>query len=81
VDLALEKMWHFKERYSAQLWIEVYNVFNHVNSAQFSDGSSDPSGGGGTVASSNAFGFSTTGQQLSMISPNRQFQFGLKLMF
>ena len=81
VDLALEKMWHFKERYSAQLRIEVYNVFNHVNSNQFSDGSSDPSSGGGTVASSNAFGFSTTGQLLSMISPNRQFQFGLKLMF
>ncbi len=81
VDVALEKMWHFKERYSAQLRIEVYNVFNHVNFNQFSDGSSDTSSGGGTVASSNAFGFATTGQQLSMISPNRQFQFGLKLMF
>ena len=66
VDIALEKMWHVKERYSAQLRIEVYNVFNHVNFAQFSDGASDPSGGGGTVASSNAFGFATTGQQLSM---------------
>ena len=44
VDFALEKMWHVKERYSAQLRIEVYNVFNHVNFAQFSDGASDPSG-------------------------------------
>ena len=50
VDIALEKMWHFKERYSAQLRIEVYNVFNHVNFAQFSDGGSDPSGGGGNVS-------------------------------
>ena len=81
VDVALEKMWHVKERYSMQLRIEVYNVFNHVNFAQFSDGASDPSGGGGSVASSNAFGFATTGQQLSMISPNRQWQFGLKVMF
>ena len=38
-----------KERYSAQLRIEVYNVFNHVNFAQFSDGASDPSAGGGSV--------------------------------
>ena len=81
VDVALEKMWHVKERYSMQLRIEVYNVFNHVNFAQFSDGFSDPSQGGGSVASANAFGFATTGQSLSMISPNRQFQFGLKLMF
>ena len=81
VDVSLEKMWHFKERYSAQLRIEVYNVFNHVNFAQFSDGASDPSAGGGSVTSSSTFGFATTGQQLSMISPNRQFQFGLKFMF
>jgi hypothetical protein len=74
-------MWHFKERYSAQLRIECYNVFNHVNFLQFSDGSSDPSGGGGSVASGNAFGFATTGQLLAGISPNRQFQFGLKLLF
>jgi len=52
-----------------------------VNFAQFSDGASDPSAGGGSVTSSSTFGFATTGQQLSMISPNRQFQFGLKLMF
>ena len=51
VDMAVEKMWHFKERYSAQLRIECYNVFNHVNFAQFSDGSFRPSAGGGTVAS------------------------------
>jgi hypothetical protein len=42
VDVVLEKMWHVKERYSAELRIEVYNVFNHVNFAQFSDGGSDP---------------------------------------
>ncbi len=82
VDVALEKMWHFKERYSAQLRIEVYNVFNHVNVAQFTDGGSDPSGGGGNVATNaSGFGYSTTGQLLSMISPNRQWQFGLKVMF
>ena len=34
--------------------------------------------GGGTGS---PFGYSTGGQQLAGISPNRQFQFGLKLMF
>ena len=81
VDLALEKTWHVKERYSAQLRIEVYNIFNHTNFAQFSDGSSDPSSGGGSVTAGGTFGFATTGQTLAGISPNRQFQFGLKFMF
>ncbi len=86
VDFALEKMWHVRERYTAQLRIEVFNVFNHVNFAQVSTGQgsspgalvSDPSLGGGTGS---PFGYSTGGQQLAGISPNRQFQFGLKLMF
>jgi hypothetical protein len=81
VDLSLNKMWHYKERYSAELRIEVYNVFNHVSFAQFSDGSSDPSAGGGSVSSGSTFGFVTAGQQLSGVSSNRQFQFGLKLLF
>jgi hypothetical protein len=81
VDVALEKMWHVKERYTAQLRIEVYNVFNHVNSAQFSDGSSDPSGGGGIVTNGSTFGFTTVGQSLAGVSSNRQFQFGLKILF
>ena len=55
-----------------------YNVFNHVNFAQFSDGSADPTVGQGGAT---PFGFSTTGQQLSGVSSNRQFQFGLKLAF
>jgi hypothetical protein len=81
VDIAVEKTWRVKERYSAQLRIEVYNVFNHTNFAQFSDGASDPSAGGGSVTSGGTFGFTTTGQQLAGISSNRQFQFGLKLAF
>ncbi len=86
VDLAVEKMWHIRERYSAQLRVEMYNVFNHVNYAQVSNGAGgstgalvvDPSAGGGYGS---PFGFSTGGQQLAGISANRQFQFGLKLMF
>ena len=31
----MEKIWHFKERYSALFRVECYNVFNHVNFAQF----------------------------------------------
>ena len=75
VDVALEKMWHWKERYSAQFRIEVFNVFNEVSLAQFSDGASDPSQGGGVVGVS-SFGYNTTAQ-----NANRQFQFGLKIMF
>ena len=75
VDVALEKMWHWKERYSAQFRIEVFNVFNQVSLAQFSDGASDPNQGGGVVGVS-SFGYNTTAQ-----NANRQFQFGLKIMF
>ena len=75
VDVALEKMWHWKERYSAQFRIEVFNVFNQSYLAQFSDGASDPSQGGGVVGVS-GFGYNTTAQ-----NANRQFQFGLKFMF
>jgi len=81
VDLAVEKMWRVKEKYSAQLRIEVFNVFNHVSYAQFTDGASDPSAGGGVVSGGGTFGFATTGQSLAGISSNRQFQFGLKLAF
>jgi hypothetical protein len=83
VDMSLEKLWHFKERYSAQLRIEAYNVFNHINPQQFSNATgtqinADPSVGGG-VPGVAGFGFHTTAQ--SGGNSNRQFQFGLKLMF
>jgi len=75
VDLVLEKTWKFKERYSTLLRIECYNVLNHVNFAQFTGGSSDPSTAGETIGT-NGFGH-IIGSQGSM----RQFQFGLKFMF
>ena len=49
VDIAVEKMWRFRERYTAQLRIECYNVFNQVSFQPFADGTSDPSQGGGIV--------------------------------
>lgn len=81
VDIALEKMWRVKERYTLQLRIECYNVFNQASFLPFSDGSSDPSGGGGIITSSNAFGFAQSGVIGDGGSSNRQFQFGLKLVF
>ncbi len=63
VDIALEKMWHVKERYSVQLRIECYNVFNQAN-YHFTTALMvllDPSAGGGIITSSNAFGFATSG--------------------
>ena len=80
VDIALEKMWRFRERYTAQLRIECYNVFNQVSFQPFADGSSDPSQGGGIVTNGGTFGFATSGLANGG-SSNRQFQFGLKLLF
>ena len=74
----MEKLWHVKERYSAQLRVECYNVFNHVNFAQFSDGTSDPSAGGGVLGVT-GFGYHTAAQ--GTLATNRSFQFGLKLIF
>jgi Carboxypeptidase regulatory-like domain len=76
VDMSLQKIWKFREKYSAQFRFELYNVFNHVNYAQFSDGASDPSGGGGVISGGGTFGFATTAQ-----GNNRQMQFGLKFLF
>ncbi|HZP33530.1 MAG TPA: TonB-dependent receptor [Candidatus Acidoferrales bacterium] len=81
LDAALEKIWKLKERYSIELRIEAYNVLNHTNLTPFSDGISDPSGGGGVLSSSNAFGFATSGLIGPGGSSNRQFQFGLKILF
>jgi hypothetical protein len=81
VDIALEKMWHIKERYAVQLRIECYNVLNQVSFMPFSDGSSDPSAGGGVIAGGGQFGFATSGLVGDGGSSNRQFQFGLKIMF
>ena len=83
VDMSLEKLWHFKERYSAELRIEAYNVFNHVNPQQFTNATgtqlnADPSAGGG-VPGVTGFGFHTTAQGGG--NSNRQFQFGLKFVF
>jgi hypothetical protein len=78
VDATVAKVWHMKERYSVQLRVECYNVFNHVNFAQFTDGTSDPSAGGGVLGVT-GFGYHTAGQ--GTLGTNRQFQFGLKLTF
>jgi hypothetical protein len=80
VDISVQKMWHFKERYTAQFRVECYNCLNQVSILNFSDGSSDPSAGGGTLAAT-GFGFATSGLVGSGGSSNRQFQFGLKFAF
>lgn len=81
LDITIAKMWRFKENYSVQFRAECYNCLNQTNILPFADGSSDPSGGGGTLTSANAFGFATSGLIGSGGSSNRQFQFGLKLGF
>ena len=79
VDLAVEKLWHVKERYSAQLRIECYNVFNHVNFAQFNGTSNPATGGGNPTQGVAGFGWHSTAQ--GTLTTNRAFQFGLKFVF
>jgi hypothetical protein len=69
VDLTLAKDWHVGERYSAQLRVEVFNLFN---TPSFALPNIDPT----TANGSRAFGVvrSTAGDQ-------RRMQFGLKLAF
>jgi hypothetical protein len=74
-------MWTFKEKYSATFRAECFNCLNNTNWAPFSDGASDPSGGGGVVSGGGTFGFATAGVIQEGGSSNRQFQFGLKLLF
>ena len=81
LDITISKLWKIKERYSVQFRAECYNCLNEVNILPFSDGNSDPSGGGGVVTAKGTFGFATSGLIGSGGSSNRQFQFGLKLMF
>ena len=81
LDVALEKLWKIKERYSIQFRAECYNCLNLTNIAPFSDGSSDPSAGGGVITGGGTFGFATSGLVGDGGSSNRQFQFGLKVLF
>ena len=71
VDLNLSKRWHVGERYSAQLRIETFNLFNHPN---FGLPGGDPTLGGSATAAGFGYTRATVG------SP-RRMQFGLKLGF
>ena len=79
VDLSLQKIWKFKERYSAQFRFEVYNVFNHVNYAQFSDGVRIQAAAAASLRWRHLrlrHHRADLGREL-----NRQMQFGLKFLF
>jgi hypothetical protein len=68
MDVTVSKNWHVKERYSAQLRVEVFNVFN---TPSFAIPSSDP-----TTGFNGRFGFTN-----STAGDPRRMQFGLKLGF
>jgi hypothetical protein len=71
VDLNLSKKWQFGERYSAQLRIETFNLFNHPN---FGLPGGDPTVGGSPTAAGFGYTRSTVGNP-------RRMQFGLKIGF
>jgi carboxypeptidase family protein len=81
LDITLSKMWKVKENYSVTFRAECFNCLNETNWLPFSDGASDPSGGGGVVQGGGTFGFATSGVIQEGGSSNRQFQFGLKVLF
>ena len=82
VDLSISKLWHFKERYSAQFRAEFFNLFNR---ADFStpapnSASTDPSGG---VTAGFGYALSTPDTSNPVLGSGgpRHIQFGLKLTF
>ena len=76
VDFAIAKIWHFKERYSAQFRVESFNLFNRTDWAAPS--SSNPT-------SPTTFGVATTtadnGNAVLGSGGPRHIQFALKLTF
>ena len=76
VDMSISKMWHVRERYSAQFRAEFFNVFNHPT---FGAPGNNPTSG------QNAFGFAKatadSGNPVLGSGGPRHIQFGLKLAF
>jgi hypothetical protein len=68
VDVTVGKDWHVGERYSAELRVEVFNLFN---TPSFALPGGDPTGG-----FNGRFGYTN-----SMAADPRRMQFGLKLAF
>ena len=77
VDFSVLKLWKFKERYSAQFRLEVFNLFNR---ADFAAPGTDPSRG-----LSGGFGYAqnTPDSNNAVLGSGgpRHIQFGLKLTF
>jgi Carboxypeptidase regulatory-like domain len=75
VDFSVAKMWHFRERYSAQFRLETFNLFNRV----------DWAGPSANPTSPNTFGQATTtadnGNAVLGSGGPRHIQFALKLTF
>jgi hypothetical protein len=75
VDLSLNKMWKFKERYSAQFRMEFFNLFNRADFPT------------PTITDPSKSGFGNTTQTPDAANPvlgsggPRHIQFGLKLTF
>ena len=80
VDFSVQKIWNWKERYSAQFRMEFFNLFNRVNfaspSAQVFDPTKGVSGGFGYATATPDFSNAVLGS-----GGPRHIQFGLKLLF
>jgi len=86
VDFSVFKTFKFKERYSAQFRVELFNVFNHpiianpygsANGSNLGDNPSSPGGFGGGGATPDV----AAGNPLVGSGSNRVMQLGLKLTF
>src|SRR6266446_4871245 len=86
VDFSVFKTFKFKERYSAQFRVELFNVFNHpiianpygsANGSNLGDSPATPGGFGGGGATPDV----AAGNPLVGSGSNRVMQLGLKLTF
>jgi hypothetical protein len=73
VDLTTSKDWNIGERYSAQLRVEVFNLFNTPG---FANPGVNPNGGFGGL-----FGYTNSQSGMGFNFSQRRMQFGLKIGF
>ena len=76
VDVALSRIFKFKERYALQVRAEAFNVLNHANFV----GAISPAGQASFTTMNTTLSSSTYGQVQAAFDP-RLLQFAMKLSF
>ena len=84
-DMSVSKIWHFKERFSAQFRVEFFNLFNRADFAAAGNGGGTSPAGSNPTSGNLNFGVATVtpdaSNPVSGSGGPRHVQFGLKLTF